>query len=187
MRDTGPRHPGLVVVVDRVAVIGLEQTEVDLAEPVGRDRLPFLDEPVRLQFVVRKQHLRIERADDAVDGVLEEHDALAFALGAGQHELEKQRLAQRGRHLGDEDRVVRIDERLVRVRQQRVHRVAGFVGQREHRVKRVVVIQEHVRVDAVDGRRVRPAALARILVNVNPSAVEGLAQLLLVVAAERRD
>ena len=66
-----------LVVVERVAVIRLQQVEVDVAERVGGDRLTRLDEPVRLQLVVREQHLRVEGADDAVDGVLEQHDAFA--------------------------------------------------------------------------------------------------------------
>ena len=61
-------------------MIRLQQVEVDLAERVGRHRLPLFDQPVRLQLVVRKHHLRVEGADDAVDGVLQQHDALALAL-----------------------------------------------------------------------------------------------------------
>ena len=106
--------------------------------------------------------------------------------GAVEHEVEKQRLAQRRRHLGDEDRVRRVDERLVRVRQERVHRVPHLVRQREHRVERVVVVEQHVRVDAVHRRRVGAAPLAGILVDVDPVAEQRVAQLPLVVGAERR-
>ena len=59
--------------------------------------------------------------------------------------------------------------------------------QREHGVERVVVVQQHVRMRAVHRRRVRAAALARVLVHVDPAAVERLAHVLLVVGAERRD
>ena len=62
-------------------MIGLQQTEVDLAEHLRRDRLPFLHQPVRLQLVVGEHHLRVERADDAVDGVLQQHDPLALIGG----------------------------------------------------------------------------------------------------------
>ena len=41
--------------------------------------------------------------------------------------------------------------------------------------------------DAVHGRRVRAAALARVLVDVDPAAVQRLAQLALVLRTERRD
>ena len=58
----------------------------------------------------------------------------------------------------------------MRVRQQRVHRMAHLVRQREHRVERVVVVQQHVRMDAVHRRRVRAAALAGVLVDVDPVA-----------------
>ena len=82
VRDARPRHPRQLVVVERVAVVRLQQPEVDLAERVGGDGLPFLDQPVRLQLVVGEQHLRVERPDDAVDGVLQQHDALALVAGA---------------------------------------------------------------------------------------------------------
>ena len=152
MRDAGPGDARLIVGVHRIAVVRLEQVEVDLAQALRRDRAPVLDETVRLQLVVREQHLRVERADDAVDCVLEEHDALALIGRLRQHVVEEQRLGERGRHLRDEDRVGRIDERLMRVREERVHRVPHLVRQREDRVERVVVIQQHVRVHAVHRR-----------------------------------
>ena len=68
-----------------------------------------------------------------------------------------------------------------------MHRVPHLVRQREHRVERVVVVQQHVRVDAVHRRRVRAAALARVLVDVDPVADQHVAHLPLIVGAERRD
>ena len=104
--------------------------------------------------------------------MLEQHDALALVGRAREHVVEEQRLAQRGRHFGDEDRVAGIDERLMRVREDRVHRVAHLVRQREHGVERVVVVQQHVRLHAVDRRRVGAAPLARVLVDVDALPAE---------------
>jgi hypothetical protein len=51
-------------------VVRLEEIEVDAAERLRRDRLSLLGQSMSLQFVVRKQALSVERADDVVDGVL---------------------------------------------------------------------------------------------------------------------
>ena len=72
--------------------------------------------------------------------------------------FEQQRLAQGRRHFGDEDRVARIDEGLMLLRQQRVHRVPHLVRQREHGVERIVVVQQHVRVHAVHRAEYAPRA-----------------------------
>ena len=145
----------------------------------------LLHQAVGLQLEVGEQHLVVERADDAVDGVLQQDDALFAGGGTGQHQVEQQRLAQRRGHFGHEDRVARVHERLRRVRQQRVHRVAHLVRQREDGVEGVVVIEEHVRVGAVHRRRVGAAPLALVLVDVNPPARKGLPHALLVLGAER--
>src|SRR5207249_3321563 len=47
--------------------------------------------------------------------------------------------------------------------------------------------EQHVRVDAIYRRRIRAAALPRILVYVDPVAEEHVAELTLVVRSERRD
>ena len=138
-----------------------------------------------LQLVIRKQALAVERADDIVDGVLQQDDALALIGGARQHVIEEQHLAERRRHFGDENRVVGVHERLMRLRQHRVHRVPHLVRQRKHRIERVVVVQQHVRMHAVHRRRIRAAALARVFVHVDPAPLERLPDALLIVGAER--
>ena len=105
---------------------------------------------------------------------------------AREQVLEQQRLVQRRRHFGDEDRVARIHERLRLVRQDGVHRVPHLVRQREHVVERVGVVQEHVRVRAVHRRRVRARPLALVLVDVDPAARKTLPHARLILGAERR-
>jgi hypothetical protein len=93
---------------------------------------------VRGQFEIREQHLRVERAGDVVDGVLQQHHLFGLVRRALQEMVEQQRFRQRRRHFGDEDRVIRVHERLPLVGQHRVHRVSHLVRQREHVVQRVV-------------------------------------------------
>ena len=72
------------------------------------------------------------------------------------------------------------------MRQQRVHRMPHLVRQREHSVERVVVIEQHVGMHAVNGRRVRPAALSLIFVHVDPVARQRLPHLPLVLRSKWR-
>ncbi len=163
-----------------------QQAVVDAAQPLRRNRLIPLDQPVRLQLVVGEEHLVVERADNAVNGVLEEDDALFTRGGAFQHVVQEQGFAERRRHFGHEDRVVGVDERLRLVREQGVDGVAHLVRHREHGVEGVVVVHQHVRVCAVHRGGVRAAPLALVLVDVDPAAGERLAHPALVVLAERR-
>ena len=187
MRDSRPRQARKRVEVQRVAVIVGQQLLVGLGENLGRDRLILFGEPMRAQLVVRKQHLRVERPGDVVDGVLEQNDPFDRIRRSREHVLEQQRLAQRGRHLRNENRVVRVDEGLGFVRQDRVHRVTHLVGRREDVVERVGVVEEHVRVRAVHRCRVGARALAFVFVDVDPAALEARAETLLVVRTERCD
>lgn len=187
MRDARPRQPRQGVVVDRVAVVGAQRRVVEGTEDVGGDRFPRLDEAMRLQFPIGKHHLREERASDAIDGVLEEDDTLEWIGRVREPVVEQERLAQRRRHLGDEDGVVGVHEWLALVRQHRVHGVSHLVREREGGIECVVVVHEHVRVDAVHRRRVGTRALAVVLVDVHPAAFEAGGKALLVLPAERRD
>ncbi len=181
VRNARPGQARLLVVIERVAVIDLHQVEIDLAEPLGGHRPSLLDQAMRLQLVVGEQHLRVERADDAVDRVLEKDDFLAVVGRAFEHVVEEQHLAERGRHLGHEDGVRRVDEGLMGVREERVHRVPHLVRQREDGIQRVVVVQQHVRVHTVHRCGIGAAPLARVLVDVDPLAGQTLAHLPLVL------
>jgi len=70
---------------------------------------------------------------------------LAVVGGVREHVLKKQHFAERGRHLGDENRVGRVDERLVGIRQERVHRMPHLVRERAHRKQIVVVTHQDER------------------------------------------
>jgi hypothetical protein len=71
MRNAGPRDARELVVGQRVAVVDLEQVEVDLPQYLGRDGPIALGQPVGLELVVGEHHLRVERRHDPVDRVLQ--------------------------------------------------------------------------------------------------------------------
>src|SRR5205085_3902264 len=50
VRDARPRQTPELVVIDRVAVVRLEEVEVDLAESLRRDGTALFGEAVRLQL-----------------------------------------------------------------------------------------------------------------------------------------
>ena len=104
------------------------------------------------QLVVGEHYLREERAGNVVDRVLQKDDPLVRIGRSRQHVLQEQRLAEGGRHFGDEDRVARIDEGLRLVGEDRVHRVTHLVREREHVVQSIGIVQQHVRVSAVRRR-----------------------------------
>ena len=186
VRDARPGE--LVEVVDRqrVAPVLLEQAGVELVEHVGRHRLALLDQAVRAQLEVGEHHLRVEGADDRVDRVLQQQEALLRVAGLRQQLVEQEALVGGRGHLGDEDRVVGGDEGLVLVRQHGVHRMAGLVRQRERGVERVVVVHQQVRADAVHAGVVGAAALAFVLVDVDPAAGDEALVAARVLLAERR-
>ena len=187
MRDARPRHTQPIVIVDRIPVECLQHIEINRAQRFGRDGSAFFDQSMCLQLEVRKHDLCVERRHDAVDRMLQEDDPLPLIGGAAEHVVEEQRLAERRRHLGDEDRVAGVHERLMRVGQKGVHRMTHFVGQREHGVERVVVVEQHVRMHAVHRGGVRAAPFARILVDVDPVAGQHLPELPLVGRTQRGD
>ena len=152
VRDPRPRHAGQVVEVHGVAVVVVQQRCIHLRQDFGRDRLVILSQAMRAQLEIREHHLREEGAGDVVDRVLQQNDPFGRVVGLLQHVVEQQRLAQRGRHFRDEDRVVRVHKRLPLVREHRVHRVAHLMRQREHVVQRVIPVEEHVRMNAVHRR-----------------------------------
>ena len=81
MRDPRPCHGRDGLLVQRVAVVVAQQLPEQLVQRIGRDRLIVLDEPMRLQLEIREQHLRIERARDAVDRVLQQDGPFVRAIG----------------------------------------------------------------------------------------------------------
>ena len=62
-----------------------------------------------------------------------------------------------------------------------------LVRQREDGVEGVVPVEQHVRMDAVHGRRIGAAALSGRFVDVNPAAGEPVAHPTLIVLAQWRD
>ena len=87
--------------------------------------------------------------------------------------LHEQGLVAGGGHLGHEDHIVPVHGGLRLVGQIGVDRVAQLVGQGEHAVQVVLVIQENIGVDHRAGH-IASGALARILVHVDPPVVQAL-------------
>ena len=90
-----------------------------------------------------------------------------------EHVVDEQRFVERGRHFGDEDRVVGERIRLRLVREVALHRVPELVRERADVVVLPVVVDQHVRVDVVGtALRVGARTLAVVGQQIDPSLRE---------------
>ncbi len=125
-------------------------------------------------------------AANAVDFAIDQVRQLLAIAGRGQQVGAEQLLVERTGHLGHEDRVVVVEERLVLGGEKRVHGMAGFVRQREHVVEHLrLVVHQDVRVGIVRAAAERAALLAQIGIPITPAAVQASLQRSAVVAAQR--
>ena len=175
MRDAAPTRRGAVGVLDHPPRVLVQEPRVDLVQTVHGERVAPLGTLVGFLLELREHHLRVHRALDLADVMVQEEDPLLPVHLLPQQVIHQDGLVRRGGHLGHEDRVVRVDHRLIRHRVVRVQGVTHLVRQREHAVDVVFVVHQHVRVR--DGGRppgVGAAALARVLVHVHPARAEPL-------------
>ena len=98
---------------------------------------------------------------------------LPFGIGFGfQQIFHKQSLVAGRSYLGHEYLVSGIDERLCFPCKITMEGVPHLMGNGEHTVYRVVVVQKNVRVSAEGSPGIRSAALALVFVYVYPAAVK---------------
>lgn len=123
MRNARPGETVQIIRRHRVAVVVVEQPRVNFSEHIGGDRLAPLDPLVRPALEIGKQHLRVKRAHDLIDGMLEQQEPRLGITRRAKKPVEHQTLVDRGRHLRHEKRVAVRGERLRLIRKLRVHRV----------------------------------------------------------------
>ena len=183
--NSGPRARHALVRPEDVTPVRLCGPGIQSRQHIGRNGFVALDHAMRLELEVGEDYLVVERADDVVDGMLEEANAFLSRTGVREHVVEQQRFGECRRHLGHENGVVRVHERLRLVREQRVHRVAQLVRRREDGVEGAVVVHQDVRLRPIDRRRVGAAALALVFEHVDPPLLECLPDAGLILGPER--
>ena len=100
---------------------------------------------------------------------------------------EHQRLVDRRRYLGDKDRISCFGIGLRAVGVIGVHRVPQLVRDREDLARRLLVVEQDVRMRAVRAPRIGATALALVLADVDPPLGERLVEQLAVLFPERRE
>ena len=187
VRDARPGGAVGGVEGDGVAVILRQQAAVEFVQHLGGDGFAGLDPGVGAAFEIGENHLRVKGAHDAIDGVLEEQETFARFGGAGEQVFQEEAFVDGRGDLGDEDGVAARREGLGLVGEPRVHGVSHLVGEGEHGVAGVVVVQQHVGADAVDPGGVGAGAFALVFVDVEAAAGEEFAEFGLILGAEGRD
>ena len=95
----------------------------------------------------------------------------AIVRSVVQHVPSQQLFVERAGDLGDKNRVVVILERLILDRIMRVHRVTGFVSQRENIIQNFRFVVHHdVRVTIVSTVAERTTLLARVRIAIAPAS-----------------
>ena len=116
---------------------------------------------------------RVQGALELLQEVVDEPGPAALVRGVLEQVLHEQGLVAGGGHLGHKDHIVPVHRGLISVGQVGVDRVAQLMGQGEHAVQVVLIVQENIGVNHGAGH-VSPGALARILVHVDPPVVQAL-------------
>ena len=140
---------------------------------------------MRSPFEIGEQNLGVESAQDIVYRLLQERYPFEGIFASLEHVIEHQCFIEGGSHLGDQDRIAGGGDRLVFIGIQRVNRVAGFMRYGENILESSLVIQQYIRMYAIDVSGKRAARFAGIFININPAAFEGLRDFLFVIFAQR--
>ena len=166
-------------------LVRAQEIEVEPRERLPGQRLAPLGATVNRKLEFGEERLPEQRRADSVQRVAEEEDLLLTVVGGSDQALDEQRFVERRRDLGDEDAVVGAGVWLRAIAEVGVHRVTRFVGERAHAVEIPVEVEQHVRVNVVGAPGgVRPRALSRRGMPVDPSTLERLAQRLGVSVAQ---
>ncbi len=179
--DTRPIERHLVSIALR------EQVGGDAAEDVGAEGRAALGAGVRRQLELRQGGHDEEVAVVVGHRLFDQRD-LQVAVGLGAEQVVAHHgLVEVGRHLGHEQAVAAIDERLRPPRVVRVQRVAQLVRQRAQ-AEHVVLIRHHdERPRAVGAAGERALALAAVARPIHPALFQAAAaQDIDVLRAQRR-
>ena len=184
VRDARPLERDLIVGDHVGAEVELVERQILLAQHIGGQRLAALDELAHLELELSEHRLAVDRALELVEEVVDEVGALLAVARLAEQVAHQQDLVAGGGNLGDEDDILRRVHRLILAGVPGVHGVAHLVGKGEHAVKVVLVVEQHIGVGPAAAGAVGAAALAGILIHVNPAVVEALFQHVRIVLAE---
>ena len=187
VRNARPLERDLIVGDHIGAEVELVERMVLFAQRIGGQRLAALDELAHFELELGKHRLAVDRTLELVEEVVDEISAL-LAVGRLAEQVAHQQDLVAGRgDLGDEDDVLRRIHRLVFAGVPRMHGVAHLVDEGEHAVEVILVVEQHVGVGPAVAGAVGAAALAGVLIHVEPAVAKGLFEHVCIVLAEHRE
>ena len=189
MRDAHPLVGHFPIDLARAAVIELVEVVIHRAQAVAGQALAAFRHAVRLVLELREHRLAEHRRAEMLEQRTDQRDLrLLIARVLLAQVFGEQDLVAGGSHLGDEDRVIRLGERLILVGIEAVHRVAHLVAEGGQAVIRVLVVEQHIGRGAVRAAAaIRAGTLVLRLVHVDPALRECAARVLHIILAQRLD
>ena len=159
----------LVVDDEPGSEIGIEQSPVETADVLERQRLAGFGRSVCQPLELGEHRLPDNRGPDAVDLPGEDRRPLARGSRPRQERPGEELLVERARYLGDEDRVAGELVGLGLRREPRVHRMPRLVGEREHVLDPLLLeVHEDVGIGIIGAGAEGPGLLAGVRVAVAP-------------------
>ena len=150
MRDPAPLVGDQRIRHHLGAKILLVQLQIGLAERISRKRNTLFRHPVGLSLKFLEHGLAVDRSFEAVQIVVEQVGLLPGVLSLREHVLQKQDLIGRGSDLRHKDLVPCVEVGLSVLGIPGVHGVPHLMDQCEYVVERIRVVEQHVRMHAVD-------------------------------------
>ena len=184
MGDPGP-FQGDLVIDDHVGTeIVLVQRPVLPAEEVGGEGLALGGQLTDAQLEFGEHGLAVQGPLELLQEVVEQPGAPPPVLGGLEQVLHQKGLVAGGGHLSHKDHIVPVHRGLRPVGQIGVDRVAQFMGQGEHTVQIVLIVEQDIGVDQRPGH-IAAGPLSHALIDVDPAAVQPLPEDGLIVGPQR--
>ena len=187
MRDARPLERDAVVGDHVGAEVQLVEREILFAQRVRRESLARAVHLAHDLLKLGEHRLAVHRALELVKEVIDEIGALLLVGRLAEQMAHEQYLVAGGGDLSHEDDVRGGIHRLVLAAVVAVQRVAHFVGEREHAVEIILVVEQDIGVRVAVAGGIRAAALAGIFVNVDPAVGKALLQQVGIILAEHRE
>ena len=184
MGDPGPFQGDLVIGHHIRAEVQLVELVVLPAQGVGGEGLAVFGHLAHGQLELGEHGLAIHGALELVHEVVDEIGPLLLVGGLFQQVAHQQHLVAGGGHLGHEDHIVAGADGLIFAAVIAVQGMAHLVGQGKLAVQIVLVVQQDIGVGTAVAGGVGAAALADVLVHVDPAVAEALLQQVHIVVTQ---
>ncbi len=170
MPEGRPRDTDAVVVKGHLAPISIgKEISHQIDHTLRAEPLPALHPLVNLQLKSRQRGHNEEVPVEVGHSLLDHTDLERHIVAGLEQIVANNGLVEVRGHLGDEERIVTVEERLGFPREIGVHRVSQLVRQGAQAEKIVIVVHHDERMHALPARRESSGRLTLIGVDINPA------------------